>query len=391
MLSNEKQDHGTGIDLSHHLSAVSRARKISPLRGLQKYMSKPGLVSLAGGLPSAEYFPFASVTGEILVQNSFPLNTESESSRNWFWKLFSRAEKERTTSFTVDKYPKHPGDLSLESSLQYSLASGQPQLQEIVHEFVERVFQPGYSKWATLIHTGNTAGFHAVVQTILNPGEGLMVSEWTYPGAMAIVQPYDIRAIPIGMDIEGMSSISLRQTLAEWDESARGMARPHVLYVIPIGQNPTGTTMGVARKREIYDICVEYDVIIVEDDPYFFLQEGKYLPKSERVPEPELDDEAFIASLAPSFLKIDYQGRVIRMDTFSKTVCPGARLGWFTCNPMFAERFERTTEASAAASCGLTQMRMNQKRTRVYVASLLLNWRYTGYMRWLKGIVIRGM
>lgn len=46
MASEKRQD---AIDLSHHLSEVSKARATSPLKGLQKYMNKPGLISLAGG------------------------------------------------------------------------------------------------------------------------------------------------------------------------------------------------------------------------------------------------------------------------------------------------------------------------------------------------------
>lgn len=84
--------------------------------------------------------------------------------------------------------------------------------------------------------------------------------------------------------------------------------------------------MGATRKKEIYDICVEFgavsisatiymvltaaslaDVIIVEDDPYYFLQEGNYIPKAQRNhnTDQKVDDEeaAFIASLAPSYLK----------------------------------------------------------------------------------------
>jgi aromatic amino acid aminotransferase I len=82
--------------------------------------------------------------------------------------------------------------------------------------------------------------------------------------------------------------------------------------------------MGIARKKEIYDICVEYgqirqpqrdhvlivfqtDIIIIEDDPYFFLQEGPYIPKSERVAQISRstndDEAAYVSSLAPSFLK----------------------------------------------------------------------------------------
>lgn len=61
------------------------------------------------------------------------------------------------------------------------------------------------------------------------------------------------------------------------------------------------------------------DIIIVEDDPYYFLQQGEYVPKDARVDaHEEHDAEKFIASLAPSFVKFDYQGRVIRLDTFSK-------------------------------------------------------------------------
>lgn len=61
-------------------------------------------------------------------------------------------------------------------------------------------------------------------------------------------------------------------------------------------------------------------------------------------------------TLVSSHHSIDIQGRVIRMDTFSKTVAPGVRLGWFTCNPMFAERFERIGEVSSQSPCGVGQV-----------------------------------
>jgi len=137
--------------------------------------------------------------------------------------------------------------------------------------------------------------------------------------------------------------------------------------------------MGVNRKKEIYDICVRYDVIIVEDDPYYFLQEGSYTPKSRRTTRTAafVDNDAFLANLIPSFLKFDYQGRVIRLDTFSKTIAPGSRLGWFTCSPLFAERLERQSEVSTQAPCGFSQS---------LVTKLLLTWKYDGYLRWLKDL-----
>jgi hypothetical protein len=67
----------------------------------------------------------------------------------------------------------------------------------------------------------------------------------------------------------------------------------------------------------------EKDIIIAEDDPYYILQIGEYVAKSERKAAAAADDDdddvaRFVASLIPSYLRIDTQGRVIRMDTFSK-------------------------------------------------------------------------
>ena len=70
---------------------------------------------------------------------------------------------------------------------------------------------------------------------------------------------------------------------------------------------------------------VVQDIIIAEDDPYFFLQIGEFVPKSQRkaaeCESPGGEVSQFVNSLVPSFLGIDTQGRVIRIDTFSK-VCP---------------------------------------------------------------------
>ena len=82
--------------------------------------------------------------------------------------------------------------------------------------------------------------------------------------------------------------------------------------------------------KRVHLLRAAKDIIIAEDDPYFFLQVGEYVPKSERkaaAADNEDDNVArFVASLIPSYLRIDTQGRVIRMDTFSKV----RRLGSLT-------------------------------------------------------------
>lgn len=92
---------------------------------------------------------------------------------------------------------------------------------------------------------------------------------------------------------------------------------PHLLYTVSVGQNPSGLTTDAQRKKEIYEICVKYDVIICEDDPYFILQAGDYIPKKQReanarhastsfgsaAVNSDEEIQEFIDSLVPSYLK----------------------------------------------------------------------------------------
>jgi DNA-binding transcriptional MocR family regulator len=94
-------------------------------------------------------------------------------------------------------------------------------------------------------------------------------------------------------------------------------------------------------------------VIIVEDDPYWYLQypsaavkQGKSgnQPASGEFRERKPDKSSgytFLDSLVPSFLSVDSDGRVVRLDTFSKTIAPGCRLGWITAQPQLVERYVR--------------------------------------------------
>ena len=126
-----------------------------------------------------------------------------------------------------------------------------------------------------------------------------------------------------------------------------------------MGHNPTGGVLPTKRRQELYALCQKFDIIIIEDDPYWYLQFPSAAiseAKSRGLPEPHRCDELsghefvrpgkssgydFIDSLVPSYLNMDVDGRVIRLDTFSKTVAPGCRLGWITAQPRFIERFTR--------------------------------------------------
>jgi len=119
------------------------------------------------------------------------------------------------------------------------------------------------------------------------------------------------------------------------------------------GHNPTGIVIPIERKREIYAICSKYDVIIIEDEPYWYMQfpsadvaeaesRGLSVPPQSAPPKPAISSGyPFLDSLAPSYINIDLDGRVVRLDTFSKTIAPGCRLGWITAQPAVIEKYTR--------------------------------------------------
>ena len=196
-----------------------------------------------------------------MVSESFSTSTElvKKGPFSWIWALFSN-RKDSTSSIAIPKYPKDPGDLNLATALQYGPANGQLQLQQVFHDFTRTVYKPAYSNFTTMIHTGNTDGWNKAFLTLCNPGEGVLTSAWTYPSAMATMLPYGSSPVPVPIDGQGMRSDSLRFILAGWDEVAQMMpryiafasremklskvehqfSRPHVMYIVPVGQNPTG-------------------------------------------------------------------------------------------------------------------------------------------------------
>ncbi|KAF8313877.1 PLP-dependent transferase [Clavulina sp. PMI_390] len=389
--------YGSGkptVDLSHHFSELSKARINSPLKDIFKYMDVPGIIGMAGGLPHPDYFPFDSLSAQALVPDAFSIessasNLSSESSGmfNWLWQLFGSSVPTKT--MVVPKYDADPAAMQLSSALQYTSALGQPLLVDFVNNFMHSVYKPARKDASVMLHAGNTDAFTKALGVLCNPGELLITEEWAYTSALSAARPYGVKPVGIPMDGQGMRADALEEVLANWDEKTRGAARPHVMYTVPIGQNPTGTTMGVERRKAIYEICVKYDAnrtlavdrTLAVERLYYFLQVGVYQDPKHRVSRKTQDaddDQVFLDSLVPSYIHFDYQGRVVRLDTFSKVIAPGCRLGWYTASPLFLERLERATETSTQAPSGFSQALVTQLLTK--------QWKYKGYIRWLRGI-----
>lgn len=191
-----------------------------------------------------------------------------------------------------------------------------------------------------------------------------------------------------------------------------------------MGQNPTSGVLSLERRREIYALCQQYDIIICEDDPYWYLQfptatarnttttsdpsntsfnpEATLLTTGEPRPKHwKSSGFDFLDSLVPSFVNIDTDGRVLRLDTFSKTVAPGCRLGWITAQPMFIERILRITETSTQQPSGFVQSMIAELLLgpdHSGIAEAMKNkngkgglpsgdgWKIGGWVRWLEGL-----
>lgn len=155
------------------------------------------------------------------------------------------------------------------------------------------------------ITSGAAAALDNIFRTFLDPGDILLVEAPTYMGAIRNARATQCRFVPVPMDSEGLIVEALEETLAAL--AARG-ERPKLFYTIPTFQNPGGTTLPLARRERLLDVCQRYRVLVVEDDAY-----GELRFTEERLPS--------LFTLA--------QGRgVIRCGTVSKTIAPGLRIGW---------------------------------------------------------------
>jgi len=108
------------FDPSIHLSEVAKSYKISPLKGIFKYLEKnPGMANLAGGLPNASYFPFETLEGEVLPPTAF-VSGSNDSVFAWIRSLFGyRSSKAKGRRVLVPKYQVNPEEPNLALGLQY--------------------------------------------------------------------------------------------------------------------------------------------------------------------------------------------------------------------------------------------------------------------------------
>ncbi len=226
-----------------------------------------------------------------------------------------------------------------------------------------------------MLTSASTSALDMAFRMLVTRGEYIMSEEYTFATAVETAAPMGVKVIGIKMDEQGLLPTSMDHILSTWNPTSRGAPKPWLLYTVPSGHNPTGATQGRERRQQIYSVARKHDIYIIEDEPYFFLQMQPYTgPNAPDVPPPSSHDE-FIRALIPSLLSIDLDGRVMRLDSFSKVLSPGARVGWITASEQMIERLLRHTEVSTQHPSGISQIVLYQL--------LEEGWGHAGYLDWL--------
>jgi 2-aminoadipate transaminase len=234
--------------------------KASAIREILKVTERPDVLSFAGGLPAPEAFPLAGL---------------------------AKAHAEVLAS------PEGA------AALQYGPTEGYGPLRAWVAARLASRFFPVQPE-EVLITAGSQQGIDLVAKALLDPGDLVVVESPSYLAALQAFDSYEATFAVVESDEHGMRVDELERLLR--------IKKPKLIYLVPTFQNPRGATLSLERRWRLAQLAAEYEVPVLEDDPYGELRyEGAPLPP--------------VAALVP-------EAPVIYLSSFSKTLAPGLRVGY---------------------------------------------------------------
>ena len=181
---------------------------------------------------------------------------------------------------------------------------------------------------------GSLQGFVFLAQR-LAPGKRVLVERPTYDRPLKILRELGAEVVGIDQDDDGLDPDALERALAAGD-------KPAFLYLIPTFQNPSGRTLTEERRRRVVELARAHDLLVLEDDPYG-------LVRFDGEPLPSLFDLS--------------GGEVAYSSSFSKTIAPGLRVGWF----VFPDALAKQIEAAATATY-ITPVLLGQATVHEFVS-----------------------
>ncbi|QOU21315.1 hypothetical protein BRETT_001037 [Brettanomyces bruxellensis] len=325
-------------DWNRFLSVEAKNRHPS----VMKTVGGPDIISFGCGMPHSDCFPLKGLSIKYTTPDS-----------NF---------KKTAIGSNEDDANSKEGASEIYQMCQYMSASGTTYFKKWTHGHIEEFHKPAFRDWDCLIQSGATLSFDQILRMICDPEiDTILAEELTYPCFLESCKPLRLKVFGVKMDADGVDVNDLDMILTNWyeDERTKKYRKPKFYYCMPFGQNPSGITMTIQRKKDLLQICQKHDILVVEDDPYFHLQ---------------LDPSA---KNVPSLLKFDNDGRVLRIDSFSKMMMPGMRISVVTANKFFVKKLTMMNELSIHSAAAPSQL---------IVYMLMQEWRQRGFHQWIEYI-----
>lgn len=213
-------------------------------------------------------------------------------------------------------------------ALQYTGSIGNPELRKMIAKHMDKNKHINPEVENICVTTGSEQTIDLTAKMLIDRGDVVLVEKPTYLCALDVFKSYGAKVVGVEMDEDGMKMDDLEEKLKQHPNTK-------LIYTIPNFQNPTGRTMTKDRRRSLADLAAKYHVMVLEDDPYGEIR--------------------FSGTPVPPVKYYDKDGYVIYMNTFSKILAPGMRLGWVIADKDFIKTFVVMKQSADLHSDNLSQ------------------------------------
>lgn len=196
--------------------------------------------------------------------------------------------------------------------LQYATTEGYLPLREKIAKRMNAKNGTNINADNILITTGSQQVLDFTGKIFINEGDVVLCESPSYLGAINAFKAYSPKFVEVDTDDNGIIPESLEKILST-EKNVK------FLYAIPDFQNPMGTTWTLERRKAVVEICNKYDLPIIEDNPY--------------------GDLIYDGETLPSLMSLDKKGLTCFLGTFSKSFCPGLRIGWVAAHGKIIQNY----------------------------------------------------
>nr|WP_092067365.1 PLP-dependent aminotransferase family protein [Dendrosporobacter quercicolus]NSL46548.1 PLP-dependent aminotransferase family protein [Dendrosporobacter quercicolus DSM 1736]SDL55342.1 2-aminoadipate transaminase [Dendrosporobacter quercicolus] len=218
-------------------------------------------------------------------------------------------------------------------ALQYSTTEGFEPLRKQIEVRLNKKFKVDVKYTNILITSGSQQALDLTGKLFLNPQDIVLCESPTYLAAISAFKAYKPNFIEVPTDDDGM-------IIGELEKILQTTVNIKFIYIIPDFQNPTGRTWSLDRRRQFIEVINQYEIPVIEDNAYGELR--------------------FEGEVLPAIKSFDSKGLVIFVSTFSKTFCPGLRIGWIAADTQFIEKYVLLKQAADLHTSSISQREISR-------------------------------